>query len=255
MDVRLLAVLAIACSGNKTAPKAIHEDARAGSAHVTADAAPVDPNAKGDVQIRVEWKDVSADARAAPGRTACKTARPAAVVPTVLWGIPDVFVSIDAPSTSTSTSTSTIMLTDCVLAPRAVVLYGTLAIASGMQAPAKVTVQRAGQLPLGGAVKEDKARELYLPIAGHEVEIALDAGSIYRVAAGDEVAWIVATDHPYVGVTESSGTIVMRNVPVGLRAVTAWLPPRSGQPARVAKATVNVAAGVLTDVTLDITKP
>jgi hypothetical protein len=235
----------------------VHEDARAGSAHVTPiDAAvPIDPNAKGDVQVRVEWKDVPADARAAPGRTACGTARPAAVAPTVLWGIADVFVAIDAASPSPSATPSTIRLTDCVLAPRAGVAHGTLTIASGMTAPAKLTVQRAGQLPLGGAVKEDKARELYLPIAGHEVEVALDAGSIYRIASGDEVAWVVATDHPYVAVTEASGNVVMRGVPAGTHAVTAWLPPRSGQPARIAKGTVNVAAGALTDVTLDITKP
>jgi hypothetical protein len=257
VDVKLVALLALACSGNKTTPKAVHEDARAGSAHAVSDApVPIDPNAKGDVQIRVEWKDVPTDARAAPGRTACGTARPAAVVPTVLWGIPDVFVAIDAPAPpSTSTTPSTIGLRECVLGPRAVIAHGTVMIASGMEAPAKLTVQRAGQLPLGGAVKEDKPRELYLPIAGHEVEVALDAGAIYRVAAGDEAAWIVATDHPFVGVTETSGNLVMRNVPAGPHAVTAWLPPRSGQPARIAKGTVNVAPGALTDVTLDITKP
>jgi hypothetical protein len=175
-------------------------------------------------------------------------------VPNVLWGIPDVFVAIDVPA-SGATGAQRIALTDCVLSPRAVVAHGTLSIASGMQAPAKLTVQRAGQLPLGGAVKDNKPRELYLPIAGHEVEVALEPGSIYRVAAGDEVAWIVATDHPYVAVTENSGNVVLRGVPVGKHAVTAWLPARSGQPARVAKGSVNVAAGALTDVTLDITKP
>jgi hypothetical protein len=255
MDVKLVAVFAIACSGNKATSKAVHEDARAGSAHAPIDASvPVDPNAKGDVQIRVEWKDVPVAARAAPGRTACKTARPAAVVPTVLWGIPDVFVAIDAPGSGAG-GAQRIMLSDCVLVPRAIVAHGTLSIASGMQAPAKLTIQRAGQLPLGGAVSEDKPRDLYLPIAGHEVDVALEPGSVYRVAAGDEVAWVVATDHPFVAVTEGNGTVVLRNVPAGPHAVTAWLPARSGQPARVAKGTVNVAPSVLTDVTLDITKP
>lgn len=253
MDVKLVALFAIACSGNKAAPKTVHEDARAGSALPIDAAVPVDPNAKGDVQVRVEWKDVPADARAAPGRTSCGTARPAAVSPTVLWGIPDVFVAIDVAAAGSPRS-QRIVYGDCVLGPRAVVAHGALSIASAMQAPAKLTVQRAGMLPLGGVVKEDKPRELYLPIAGHEVEVALDAGAIYRIAAGDEAAWVVATDHPYVAITEAGGNVVLRGVPAGTHPVTAWLPPRSGQPARVAKGTVKVAAGALTDVTLDLTK-
>ena len=94
-----------------------------------------------------------------------------------------------------------------------------------------------------------------MPIAGHEVEVALDAGAIYRIAAGDESAWIVATDHPFVVVTESTGTVLLRDVPAGTHAVTAWLPPRAGQPARTAHGTVTLAAGGFAEVTLDITKP
>ncbi len=255
----LALVAVLGCSGNKAAPKAVHEDARAGSAQPTPDAppVPVDPNARGDVQIRVEWKDVPVDARAAPGRTACGTARPAAVAPTTTWGVPEVFVSLDAKASQTpspSPSPKRIVLGDCVLSPRVDVAHDGLSIASALQAPAKVTIQRAGQLPLGGAVKDDKAREIYLPIAGHEVEIPVDNGGVYRIAAGDELAWVIATDNPYVAVTESGGSVVLRDVPVGPHAVTAWLPARSGQPARVAKGTVHVAPSALTEVTLDLTK-
>lgn len=254
MDVKALLVVLAACSGSKTTPKAVNEDAKVGSAHVPTDAAvPVDPNGKGDVQLRVEWKDVPAVARAAPGRTACGTARMPAVAPTVLWGIPDVFVAIDVAG-SGGHGPQRITLGDCTLMPRVAIANGTLTIASAMQAPAKLTVQRAGQLPLGGAVKEDKPRELYLPIAGHEVEVALEAGSIYRIAAGDESAWVVATDNRWVAITEASGNVVLHDVPAGPHQAAAWLPARSGQPARIAKATVNVVPGALAEVTLDLTK-
>jgi len=254
VDVKWVALAALAaCSGKTAAPKSVGEDARGGSAHPIDAAVHVDPNAKGDVQIRVEWKDVPLDARAAPGRTACGTARPAAVAPTTTWGIPDVFVAIDAVATGAGAA-QRVTLANCTLGPRAVVATG-LSIASAMQAPAKLTVQRAAQLPLGGAVREDKPREVYLPIAGHEVDVPLDAGGIYRVGAGDESAWVIATDNPFVAVTEAGGAVVLSNVPAGPHAVTAWMPARAGQSARVAKGTVNVAPGALTDVTLDITKP
>ncbi|HEY5925406.1 MAG TPA: hypothetical protein VIV11_27165 [Kofleriaceae bacterium] len=253
MDVKLLVVAAFACSGNKTAPKTAVEDAKAGSAQPVDAMIRIDPSVKGDVQIRVEWKDVPVAARASPGRTTCGTARPAAVAPTTTWGVPDVFVAIEVPG-SGSGGAHRIVFGDCLLTPRALTSTGTLTIASATQAPAKLTIQRAGQLPLGSAIKEDKARDVYLPIAGHEVEVALDAGAIYRVAAGDELGWVVATDHPFIALTEVTGNIVLRGVPGGTHAITAWLPPRSGQPARVAKGTVTVNAGALSEVTLDITK-
>jgi len=248
----LQVMLVLACSGNKTTPKVVHDDARRDANAIDA-SLHVEPG-KGDVQIRVEWKDVPVDARASPGRTPCGTARSAAVAPTVTWGIGDVFVAIELPGTG-SGSAHRVVLGDCTLAPRTLISTGTLAIASAMQAPAKVTLQRAGALPLGSASKEDKPREIYLPIAGHEVEVAIDAGGIYRIAAAEETAWIVATDSPYVAVTEPSGTVVLKNVPAGTHAVTAWLPPRAGQAARTVHGTVTLAAGGFGEVTLDITKP
>ena len=255
MDVKLIAVaaIAVACSGSKTAPKTVVEDAKAGSAQPADAAIRIDPSVKGDVQIRVEWKDVPVAARASPGRTSCGTARPAAVAPTTTWGVPDVFVAIEIPGGGAG-GKHRVAFGDCILAPRVLTSTGTLAIASATQTPAKLTLQRVGQLPLGGAIKEDKPREVYLPIAGHEVEVALDAGAIYRIAAGDELGWVVATDHPLIAITEVTGNVVLRGVPGGTHAVTAWLPPRSGQPARVARGTVTVNAGALSEVTLDITK-
>jgi hypothetical protein len=251
--MRCMLALAVIGCGNKTTPKAVRDDARKDAQVADAVVLHVDPSGKGDVQIRVEWKDVPVVARASPGRSPCGTARAASVAPTTTWGIGDVFVAIDVPAAA-KPSAHRVVLGDCALSPRVAVSSGTLAIASAMQAPARVTWQRAGQLPLGAPLAEDKARDVYLPIAGHEVEVAVDAGAIYRLAAGDESAWVIASDHPFLAITETGGSVTLRDVPAGTHAVTAWLPPRAGQPARLAKGTVTVTNGALADVTLDITK-
>jgi hypothetical protein len=250
----LTVVLVAACSGSKG--KTV-EDARSSQpSEPTRDAAVrVDPSGKGDVQVRVEWKNVPVAARAEPGRTPCKTPRTPAVSPTTTWGIPDVFVSLDAKGAAVERS-ARVVLADCKLAPRASLTARTLTIASAaMDSPTSVELQQAGQLPLGGTLREEMPRDVFLPIAGHSVEAALDAGAIYRLTAGEEVAWVIASDSPYLGVTEASGTIVLRGVPAGTHAVTAWLPPRSGQSARTARGKVTVTAGALSEVTLDLTTP
>jgi hypothetical protein len=243
----------VACSGKTSPPKSAVEDARGSGTAQAIDAAVPVPGGKGDVQIRVEWKDVPADARAAPGRTPCGTARPAAVAPTTLWGIPDVLVAIDVAGTATR-APQRVSVEPCALSPRVLIAGTTLSIASATETPAKVFVQHAGQLPLGGTIKDEKPRAVMLPTAGHEVEVALEPGTIARVVAGSEDAWIVATDNPFVAITEASGNVVMRDVPSGTHAVTAWLPARSGQSARVAHGKVTVTPGALAEVTLDITK-
>lgn len=250
----LVVVFIAACSGNKSAPKAAGDDARPQPAAPGDAAVRVDPSGKGDVSVRVEWKDVPADARSAPGRTACGTARLPAVTPTTTWGIPEVIVAVDVPGTA-STHAPRIVLADCALSPRVALAATTLTIGSAMEAPAKLSVQRAGALPLGEPLKEDKPRDVYVPIAGHDVDVPTELGAIYKVTASDDVAWVVATDQPFVAITEGGGTVVLRGLPAGTHAVTAWLPPRSGQSARVARGKVTVAAGALAEVTLDITKP
>lgn len=255
MDVKLALLVALfGCSGKTTAPKTVAEDARgSGSAQPVADAgSPPVSGGKGDVQIRVEWKNVPADARATPGRTACGTPRPPAVAPTTTWGIPEVFVAIDAPATTTR-APRRVVLDACALSPRAVITSGSLALASATDSPVKLAVVRAGQLPLGTPIKEDNRRDVYLPIAGHEVSVALEPGTITHVIAGSEDAWVIASDSPFVAVTEGGGTAVLRGVPAGTHDVVAWLPPRSGQSARVARAKVTVTAGALAEATVDLT--
>lgn len=252
---RITLVLALAaCSGKTTTPKTAVEDARGSQLALQGDAA--DPAAAGDgigdVHVRVEWKDVPVGARATPGRTACNTPRPPAVAPTTLWAIPEVFVAIAAPGTTTRAA-QRITLAGCTLSPRAVVTSGSVTVASASESPAKLVVQRAGTLPLGGTLSDDKARDLYLPVAGHQVSIALDAGAIYRISGADD-AWVVASDSPFVAVTDAGGSATLRGIPTGTHEVVAWLPARSGQPARVARAKVTVTTGSLADVTVDLTK-
>ena len=252
MDLRFALVVVAACSGNKAATKPVVDDARAPVAPTEADVK-IDPSVKGDVQIRVEWKDVPADARAAPGRTTCGTARAAAVAPTTTWGIPEVFVALDGTGATTE-RTQRLVLANCALMPRVVLASGSLVIASATEQPAKLTIVKAGSLPLGSALKDDKSRDVYLPIAGHEVAVPVEANTIYRVTYAEDVAWVIATDSPLVAVTEGSGTVVMRGVQGGTHAVTAWLPPRAGQAARIAKGKVTVQNAALAEITLDLTK-
>ncbi|HUS28011.1 MAG TPA: hypothetical protein VMZ53_05865, partial [Kofleriaceae bacterium] len=178
MNVRssnALLVLALlgGCSG-KT--KGV-EDARKhpqDSAPVTDPTAPP-PSGKGDVQLRVEWKDVPLAARASSGRTPCNTPRAASVAPTTTWGIPEVFVMIDAPpapqAASSSGSNGTrattgsaptgsatapamtaramtrearVVLDHCALTPRVALASDKLIVASAAESPAKVVITKAG---------------------------------------------------------------------------------------------------------------
>jgi hypothetical protein len=242
-----------ACSGKNAAPKMVVEDAR--GAQPAGDAAPAPvPGGRGDVLIKVEWKNVPADMRAASGRTPCGTPRPPAVEPTTLWGLPDVLVAIDAPG-ATPRDARRVVLDRCLLAPRVVITDGRVVVASAAELPQKLSIARAGQLPLGGAFQLEKPRDIYLPAAGHEVEIALEPGTIARLVAGDEDAWIVASDSAFVAITEASGSVVLRDVPAGTHEIVAWLPPRSGQPSRAARGKVTVSAGALAEVALDISTP
>jgi hypothetical protein len=101
VDVKPLALgLLVACSGKTKGVEDAHKHpgsgSDVGSAHDTATLGPA--TGDGDVQLRVEWKDVPVAARASSGRTACGTPRAAAVAPTTTWGVPDVFVMIDVPA-------------------------------------------------------------------------------------------------------------------------------------------------------------
>ncbi len=271
-------LLAAACSGGKA--KTV-EDARRPSAPSDAShgsggsqgaqgsgsipATPLGPyrvdttTKTGDVQIRVEWKNVPQALRAPGAPTPCGSPARPALAPTTTWGIPDAFVSIEVDhGKALVPARARVVLEDCTLSPRAAVASEALAIASAVEHPASVTVAEVGRLPFGGAVTAGTARTLYLPIVGHEVEVAIAAGGIYAVgtvAAGADAAAVVVATTPYVAVTEVTGNVVLRDVPVGTHAVRAWLPKRGPLEAKTIAGSVTVTEGALAEVTLDIGVP
>ena len=252
----LLLVL-VGCGGKPRGDEPIPAVARgnAGAANVSpSDASPSDASpsssgahATGDLQIRVEWPDVPVVARSSPGRTPCNTPRSPAVAPTTTWGVPDALVIVDGASATAGEARVT--LADCAFSPR-VAVGATLAITSAVDRPATVTLRRRGPLT---ALVAGAPRIVLLPIAGHTVTTALDPGAIYTVetdAPDPEVAFVASMPGAYL--TEANGQITIRGLAVGSHAVTAWLPPRAGQPARTGHATATITADDLTELTVPL---
>jgi hypothetical protein len=259
-----LAVVFGACSGGTASKPHVVEDARA-TATVPPVVTPPPPAGpykvdatfdKGDVQIRVEWKDVPVDARAAPGRTACGTAKPAAVTPTTTWGIPEVVVMIDANhgKEPPAAAPARIVLEHCALAPRVVVGAATsLIVASAADVPAHLALARLGSArPLAVPPAATATTALLLPVAGHEAVITLEPSTIVELRSDEDAAIAIAAPSPYYAITEANGQTVVRDVPVGTFDVAAWLPARAGQPARFARGKVTVTSGALAEVTLSL---
>jgi hypothetical protein len=248
--VLVVLVVLVACSSGK--PHAI-EDVPAGSASFGSAAIALTPIshgayraesaefAKGDVQVRVEWKDTPTVARASPGRTTCGTPRAPAVAPTTTWGIPEAIVWIDVDHGKPLVDAKPrIVLEHCALAPRVALAGASMVVASAADAPAQVALETgSATLPIE------------LPVAGHSVEVPLTAGSTYElVGRAAEPAWIVAAPQPYYAITEASGQVMLRDVPVGTFAVRALVPARGGEVARSGHGTVTVAGGSATEVTV-----
>lgn len=245
MVIRFAALALVACSGNKGRPPgddAVHGPRGDAAVVVPADAAPT-----GEVAIRVEWKAVPVIARASPGLTRCHTPRAALVAPTTMWGIPDALVVVEGGGTVPAEARVTV--SDCALAPRLVV-GTTLIVESALDRPTKVMLSKHGDVAHLDGLKQPIAsasdtRTIQLPIAGHAVSIALDAGGVYQLAMdardAGEPAWIVAV--PAV-VTDAGGVATLRTSP-GAHAVSAWLPARGGQKGKLTKSSVTVEANQL----------
>jgi hypothetical protein len=250
-------VVVVACSSG--APRPI-DDRVVGSAAVATPASGpyrVEPGeyAKGDVQVRVEWPNVPAAARASPGRTACGTAQQPALEPTTTWAIPDAIVAIDVDHGKPAIDPAAhVVLADCALSPRVVLAGATLVVSSEVDAAAQLALVHAGSAqPLAASATRNAPLTIALPVAGHSVVVPLAPDGIYALAgsAGDP-AWIVTPAQPYVAVTEATGQVVLRDVPVGSFTVEALVPARGGQPARTGRASVAVTANALAEVTVEI---
>jgi hypothetical protein len=232
--------------GDAAAGDATAGDAAAGDATAPG---PAPRGATGDLQVRVEWPDVPVAARSSPGRTPCGTPRAPSVAPTTTWGIPDALVVVEgAPSTAAPPPTTRVTLADCALTPR-IAVGAALAITSAVDRPARLVLRERGALD---HLSPGEPVPVQLPIAGHTVTAALDPGAIYSVetdAPDPEVAFLAALPGQ---VTDATGHALVRDLLSGSHAVTAWLPPRAGQPARTGHGTATITAGELTELTITL---
>jgi hypothetical protein len=169
------------------------------------------------------------------------------VAPTTTWGVPDALVIVEGAAPTVAVARLT--LADCAIAPR-IAVGASLAITSAAERPAKLVLRKRGTLD---RLVVGEPIAVMLPIAGHTVTAPLEAGSIYTVAtdaAEPEVSFIAAVPDGYI--TEANGQVVAQNLAVGSHAVTAWLPPRAGLPARIGRGTATVAAGELAELTVTL---
>ena len=249
MVARAAAALALvaACSGkprtDEPPPALVRGDAGPRDA-VTAP--PTAVRATGDLQIRVEWPDVPVAARSSPGRTPCNTPRAPSVAPTTTWGVPDALVIVDG-APAAPAGVARVTLADCAVTPR-INVGATLEITSAADRPATLNLRKRGSL---AALAAGAPIAVQLPIAGHTVTTTLDAGAIYSIeteAPDPEVAFVAAVPGAYL--TEANGQLTIHGLSVGPHAVTAWLPPRAGQPARTGRATATITANDLAEVTV-----
>jgi hypothetical protein len=217
------------------------------AAVVASDAGSAVASGTGQVAVRVEWKDVPIAARASPARTNCGTPRLPAVAPTTMWGIPELAVVVDRGTTPGGEAR--IVAGDCALTPR-IAAGNRLVIASAIQAPAALTLIAHGDDL--HALRAGASRSILLPIAGHEVAVALEPG-VYELVNNGESAWIVAK--PGAAITDATGLATVE-APAGATAVTAWLPGagRFGT-ARMAGTSATVVAGQTVEITVDLVPP
>jgi hypothetical protein len=241
-------LLALACSGGKPRTPTT-DDARRPPPPAPHDGAPQPPAGAGDLQIRVEWKDVPLAARSSPGRTPCDTPRAPQVQPTTTWGVPGAAVLVDS-VTMKDPGEARVTLASCALAPR-VSAGSSLVLASAMDRPARVTVTKLGDVAHLDALRPGGARTVQLPIAGHAVAIPVEAGGVYQLAtdaAASELAWFIAGS---AFVTEASGEVTVPGAAAGPHVVRAWLPAAG----KLGKGSVTAVAGDLTPLTIDLAAP
>ena len=207
----------------------------------------------GDVLVHVVWPDTPIELRQSPGRTSCNTPRLGDVAPSTTWGIADVVVMADAGQGSAGDVRVTAR--PCELAPR--VAIGARAIVdSQTEAPVELAVATAGDphaLSAATTATAGSAETVRLPVVGHAATIAVDG--VARIGLGSDLdaTWVVDWTTAG-GITDAAGQVTLRALPPGAHAIVAWLPPRAGHAARIAKGTATVVAGQLVETTLDLGK-
>jgi hypothetical protein len=161
--------------------------------------------------------------------------------------VPDALVIVDG--ASASGGEARITLADCTFSAR-IAVGAALALTSAVDRPATLTLRKRGPLAV---LVPGEPRLMRFPIAGHTVTTALDPGAIYAIETDGpdpEVAFVASLPGAYV--TEANGQITIHGLTVGTHAVTAWLPPRAGQPARTGHATATITANDLAELTVPL---
>ncbi len=212
--------------------------------------------------VKVLWPTATAAVRASPGYTACHTPRRARARVGTLHGVAGAMVVLDVGAGKAPPPVAAIRVTvrDCASTPAALAaprLGSTLEIQS-QDVAHEVFVERTGKPWLEDDIllAPVTLARTHLPVIGHTVAVPLDEAGAIRVVtdgAADDATWVLAPPHPYAGVTDDEGAILLRDVPAGTFTIVAWLPPAGGQPAQRATASVTIAAGADADASVTFT--
>ncbi len=215
--------------------------------------------------VRVLWPSAPAAVRASPGYTSCHTPRRPAVRIGTLHGVAGAVVVLDGVAAGKAPPAPTdvhVTVRDCAIEPP-VLAAPRLGVALEVQSQDlshSIVVERVGRpwLEDDGIEAPVLLARTSLPAMGHTVAVALDQPGAVRVIANgavDDAAWVLAPPHPYAGITDDVGQLVLDAVPPGSYTVVAWLPPGAGQPAQRAFASMTVAAGTDAEVTVTFAVP
>ena len=160
-----------------------------------------------------------------------------AVAPTTTWGIPDVFVAVDAARCGWTANDARIVLDDCALSPRIALAATTLAIGSAADAPAKLA-RAAGRARFRSATARRTASRATCTCRSPATRSTSRSSSaaIYKVTGSRRRRrGSSRTDQPFSRSPRRAATSCCEKFRPVHTGCTAWLPPRSGQSARRAR--------------------
>jgi hypothetical protein len=212
----------------------------------------------GTIEVRVEWADAPSTMRGSPGVSPCGAPLPPRVRVHTLGGVAGALVIADVPAgrgfePAAVAAELAVEVDGCVPSPEVVVrgpLPTDLTVRSLDGRPHAVSITTVATLTSGQALLDAREPDGPLPAvrlawAGAAVRREVRESTLLRVAtegAPTHPAFVAVVGTPYAGVTDETGAVTLGAAPAGTYPVTAWLPPRAGAPARVARGSVTVGA-------------
>ena len=212
----------------------------------------------GTIEVDVVWPRPAAELLRAPGRNACGLVRRAPIPVAADGVIADRYATermialsgavvtiadIAAGKPAPESEPAELAVRGCTLEPRVVRvarLGAPLALINDDEQRHTIELARATD----GAAAEPLAT-IPLAVIGRRVEVPLERPGIVRVATAadpDDVGYAVVPAHPYVVVTDASGTAVLSDVPPGTYRIEVWYPPvTAGGKPHVGAAEITVA--------------